>query len=109
VYREPGTALVRVYRPVPSAPFLSVPRFFTPPGQTIWALPTSRMRNASGAGDLTVTVPVVSSPVAVAPGGTHTPRRLEPFFGLAMKLMFAATSLAVSGVPSPQVTPFLRV
>ena len=56
-----------------------------------------------------MTTPVASSPVAVAPGGTQTPTRLLAFFTLPMKLMFAATVLAVSGLPSEQVTPLRRV
>src|ERR1700685_1995585 len=70
---------------------------------SVW--PTSLIRNASGTGDLTVTVPVALSAVAVAPGSTQTPARLEAFLMLPMKLMFAATVAAVSGEPSEQVTP----
>ena len=44
-----------------------------------------------------MTTPVASSAVAVAPGGTQTPTRLLAFFTLPMKLMLAATVLAVSG------------
>src|ERR1700760_2757277 len=95
--------------PVPSAPSLRVLRSFMPGSQTIWVWPTSLTRNASGAEDLTVTVPVALSAVAVAPGGTQTPTRLLAFFRLPMKLMLAATVLAVSGEPSEQVTPFFRV
>jgi hypothetical protein len=58
---------------------------------------------------LTVTTPVLSLPVATAPGGAQVPSRLLAFFGLEMKLMFAATVLAVSGLPSEQATPGLRV
>src|ERR1700744_3150351 len=77
--------------------------------QTISADPTSVTRNGSGTGDLTVTIPVALSAVAVAPGGTQMPARLLAFFMLPMKLMFAATVLAVSGLPSEQVTPCLSV
>jgi hypothetical protein len=109
VYELPGTAEDSVYRPVPSAPSLSMLRFFIPSPQTISAWPTSVTRNASGTFDVTVTTPVLSLPVATAPGGAQVPRRLLAFFGLAMKLMLAATVLAVSGLPSEQVTPGLSV
>lgn len=105
----PGTAEVSAYIPVPSAPSLSRPRFFMPLPHTISAEPTSVTRNGSATGDLTVTTPVALSPVAVAPGGTQMPTRLLAFFTLPMKLMLAATVLAVNGEPSEQVTPCFRV
>ena len=73
-----------MYSPVPSAPSLSRFLSFIPLPQTISVWPTSLTRNASGTVDLTLTVPVASSAVAVAPGGTHTPTRLLAFFRLPM-------------------------
>ena len=98
-----------MYSPVPSPPSCRSFLFFIPESQTIWAWPTSVTRNASGTGDLTVTVPVALSAVAVAPGSTQTPARLDAFLMLPMKLMFAATVAAVSGEPSEQVTPLRMV
>src|ERR1041385_8405624 len=79
-----------------------------PLAHTMYMPPTLRARNGSGAGEVTVTVPAVSSAVAVAPGGTNRPRLFDAFFGLPTKLMFAATWVAVSGGPSEQVMP-LRI
>ena len=84
MYELPGTAEVSVYIPVPSAPSLSRLRFFIPLPQTTCVWPTSLTRNGSGTCDFTVTTPVASSPVAVAPGGTQTPTRLLAFFTLPM-------------------------
>ena len=47
--------------------------------------------------------------MAVAPGGTNTPIREEAFSGLPTNVMFSATRLAVSGVPSEHVMPLRRV
>ncbi len=42
-----------------------------------------RPRNASGFGEVTVTVLAASSASAFAPAGTYRPVTLDPFFGFA--------------------------
>jgi len=65
--------------------------------------------NANGFGVESVTVPAAASASAVRPGGTNTPFSGDLFFGSVMNEMVAATSSAVSGLPSEQVTPLRRV
>lgn len=49
------------------------------------------------------------SPVAFVPGAMVTPANGDLFAGSPTKLMFAATSAAVSGEPSAQVMPRRRL
>ncbi len=68
-------------------------------------MPTLRRRKASGTLLTTVTSRFAASALAVVPGFTYRPVSGDLFFGSATNAMFAATSRAVSGVPSAQVTP----
>ncbi|GAA4229170.1 hypothetical protein GCM10023075_36090 [Streptosporangium album] len=58
---------------------------------------------------VSVTVLAASSALTFTPGVTATPSSAEPLAGSAMKPKVAATSEAVSGEPSAQVTPSFRV
>lgn len=54
-------------------------------------------------------VRVASSAVAFVPGAIVRPAKGDLFTGSPTNTMFAATSAAVSGAPSAQVSPWRRV
>ncbi len=64
---------------------------------------------ANGSGVDRVTVRAVSSAFAVSPSGTTTPYAGDLTAGSVRCATFAATVLAVTGLPSAQVTPRRRV
>src|SRR5690606_24617569 len=95
--------------PVPLPEWARLSRSAMPAAHTIGSSARPCGRNGSGDPAVTVTVRAASSALVVTPGWTHRPSSGDWLAGSATKSTLAATSEAVSGLPSEQVIPSRRV